>query len=367
VDWTIAGAVLGFIALVVAVAFGAYGVRAHMEERTAAQRGFAGIDGKLDRIAEYLDGLPQASQDIRQPFERGRALQRQHSYREAIVQYEACLQPGATASQRASLHILIGNCFWRMGELEEADGHYRQAETAATEAADFKALAQAVTNMGIIYLERGDLRKARKHHKRALRDCRKADLRATEAIVLANLGTAYLAAGRPEDALKHLERSVALHRESGDHEGEANALGNTGVAYFQKGDLHGALDYQGQALMIDMEIGNAEGVASDLGNLGNITLAAGDWDKALDLYWGALQVERRIGRRFGEAHSLSNIGLSYWRKGCASHALENLRLALAIYEDMGAETHAKRTRRIIRDVQLGAKDGAPSGDATRPG
>jgi tetratricopeptide (TPR) repeat protein len=58
-------------------------------------------------------------------------LQRQHKEREAIdcllEAYRRDLPPIA----KAQLHILAGNGFLNLSELEEAEGHYRQALTSA--------------------------------------------------------------------------------------------------------------------------------------------------------------------------------------------------------------------------------------------
>lgn len=135
-DLSTIGIIIGIIVGVVAI--GEVGIRVvkwlrHLPPSPATEETLREIDTKLGRIAEYLDGLHEAAPQIRDPFDEARKLEKEYKYREAINQYEACFQPETTASQRAALHILVGNCFLGLSELEEAEGHYtgrqRQQQT----------------------------------------------------------------------------------------------------------------------------------------------------------------------------------------------------------------------------------------------
>lgn len=264
----------------------------------------------LERIAEHLDGLPEAPPKIRDPFLEGRKLQREYKYQEAIQQYQACLQPETTPSQRAALHILIGNCFLGLSELEEAEGHYREAETAAREAGDKEGLAAALGNIGLIYHTRGELDKALDYH----------------------------------------QQSLKIHREIGQKEGEASALGNIGIVHGIKRELDKALDFFQQALKINRDIGRKEGEASDLGNIGLIYQHKGELDKALEYHQQSLKIEREIGRKEGQASDLGNIGSIYSYKGEPAKALEHLEQALKIFEEIGAKIEVEKAKQNIQKI-----------------
>jgi len=185
----------------------------------------------VGRIAEYLDGLPDLKDKRRRElFEKGREHQKRHEHQEAIKAYEALLGLEPALSERAALHILIGNCFYAQSQLDAALGHYKEAEAAAREGQDKWGLASALGNSGIIYQQRGE----------------------------------------PDKALGYHEQALAIHREIGDREGEANALGNMGIIYADKAEADKALEYYQQALPIYREIGNREGEGSVLGNIGSI-------------------------------------------------------------------------------------------------
>jgi tetratricopeptide (TPR) repeat protein len=85
--------------------------------------------GQVRLTIDYLDGLPQIPDEKRRgDFEKAYALYAEQKYREAIPAFEECFSPQATSRERAALHILIGNCFLNLSRLDEAEGHYREAE-----------------------------------------------------------------------------------------------------------------------------------------------------------------------------------------------------------------------------------------------
>ena len=147
----------------------------------------------LGRIAEYVDGLPKAAPEIRDPFLEAQELEEDYKYNEAIRLYETCFQRETTASQLLALHILIGNCFYRISELEEAEGHYRRAETAASEVEDKEGLATAYNNIGLIYDARGGYDKALDWYVKSLKITEEIGDRAGLAATYNNIAGIYSA------------------------------------------------------------------------------------------------------------------------------------------------------------------------------
>jgi tetratricopeptide (TPR) repeat protein len=275
------------------------------------ERKVSGIEDYLCRLVEYLDGLFQAPPSIRDPFLEAQNLETEYKFPEAIKYYAACLQPETTTSQRAALHILIGNCCFHLSELEEAEGHYREAEAAATQAKDDEGLAAALGNTGLVYQTEGEMDKA----------------------------------------LELYERVFKIEREMGRKWGEANALGNIGNIYLSQKKLDKALDCHQQALKIDKKIGYREGQAQDLVNIGNIYLSQKEHDKALDYYQRALKVDRDIGNREWEAKQLHNMGMLFDDKGEPDKALEHLQQALQIFEEIGAKIEIEQTKQNIEKIR----------------
>lgn len=269
------------------------------------------IDTKLGRIVEYFDGLPHAAPAVREPFEKGLEHYEKAEYREAIKHFEASFQDEATDSNRAALHLLIGNCFISLSELKEAEGHYRQAEALATQANDQQGLAAAQSGMGLVYRHRGELDLALEHHQKALE----------------------------------------IARDIGHRQGEATDLGNIGLVYHRKGELDLALEHHHKALDIHRDIGYRQGEATVLGNMGLVYRRKGELDRALEHHQKALEIDREIGYRHGEANDLGNMGLVYLGKGDPGKAGEYLAQALHIFEEIGAKPSVKSVKRAIQEME----------------
>src|SRR5450759_1837192 len=74
----------------------------------------------------------------------------------------------------------------------------------------------------------------------------------------------------------------------------------------------------------------------DLDSLGNAHVGMEHYDEGLDLLRDALALRRQAGDRMGEADTLSRIAGALHDKGEASAARESWRLALLIFDELGA-------------------------------
>ncbi len=214
--------------------------------------------------------------------------------REAISHLEACLGPGATHADRAVVHVLIGNAYMDINDSDEAEGHYREAETAAREAGDSAGLAAALGNMGSISLDQGDLDKALQCFQEALSIDRGISNRIGQAHQLGNIGLVYREQGQLDQALENHQRALEIQGDLGDRLGQANQLGDIGLVYREQGELDQALEHFRKALYIDSEIGFPLGQANALGNMGSVYLLKGQLDQALEHMEQALKIFERV-------------------------------------------------------------------------
>lgn len=121
-------------------------------------------------------------------LEEALELQRQHKEREAIECLLEAYRRDLPPLAKAQLHLLAGNGFFRLSELEEAEGHYRQALAYAKESNYEPSQAAALGNLGSINFERGRLDEAQKYYSEVLSIERKLGDKRGEAAVLGNLG-----------------------------------------------------------------------------------------------------------------------------------------------------------------------------------
>lgn len=263
-------------------------------------------------------------------------LKAQHKEREAIDALYEAFRRDLGPSAKAELHILIGNSFLNLSELEEAEGHYRQAVDACREASLREGEATALGNLGLVYRRRGDLERAREHHQQALAIHRDISSRRGESYQLGSLGNVLSDQGDVEHAREHHDQALTIHREIGDRLGEARDLGNLGNASAAMGDLDRAEEYLEMALAIHREIGNRLGEAKDLASLGLAYGKRGDINTAERLLQEALAIGREIGHRLYQANSLGNLGLLAAERNLRDQACRLLKEAAGIYDETGA-------------------------------
>ncbi|MBE0415434.1 MAG: tetratricopeptide repeat protein [Dehalococcoidia bacterium] len=151
----------------------------------------------------YLDGLPETpDKKRRDAFNKGYSLTQRNRYSKAIKAFSKCLDFEPTESERIALLILIGNCFFNLSELEEAEGHYKEAETAAKKANNNEGRAAALGNIGLIYQTKGELDKALDYHEQSLEIARDIGRKEGEANALGNIGGIHWAKREPDKALE---------------------------------------------------------------------------------------------------------------------------------------------------------------------
>ncbi len=167
-------------------------------------------------LREYLDGLPQLEDaESEALFTEGRRLFRQKQYAEALDAFRRLLAKELTTSQRAALHILIGNALFTAGSPAEALGHYQDALRFADAADDEQARSGALGNMGIVYMSQGELDKALEHHQRALAIDTEIGYRQGEASNLCNMGNVYEEMGKLDEALACLQEALGIFEQAG--------------------------------------------------------------------------------------------------------------------------------------------------------
>ena len=279
-------------------------------------------------------------------------LQNSHKEREAIERLLTAYDMEMPEEAKVQLHLLAGNGFLRLSELEEAESHYRQVLDASTEAGIRAGTGPALGNLGLIYQLRGELPKSKEHHQQSLAIALERGNQLGAANSLGNLGLIYRHQGDFTQAKAHHEQALEIHREIGYRPGEAISLGNLGLVYQREGQLTEAEEHHEEALAIHREIGYRLGEAEQLGNLGIIYEfeERKDLAKAEDYYRQALAIHGDIGNRSGEAASLGNLGLLAADREQKDEACRLLKEAVAIYEEIGAGGQGPETVRAALEA-----------------
>ncbi len=82
---------------------------------------------------EYIDGLGDHP-ELQHYLNSAEKLEDENKYNEAIEEYKKCLShPRATNDNKVAANILIGNCYYNISQLTEAENNYIQAFSQDTQ------------------------------------------------------------------------------------------------------------------------------------------------------------------------------------------------------------------------------------------
>lgn len=262
-------------------------------------------------------------------------LQNQHKEREAIERLLTAYDMEMSAKAKGQLHLLVGNGYLRLFELEEAEGHFKETLRAAEEAGDRWLTGAATGSLGLVYRERGNLDKAEEHARKGLAIFEEIGNPVSQGSALGELGLIHAARGDLDKAEDYLKKALELNEYSGNRRGEAIQLGNLGTVYYDGGELERAKKCLSRSLAIHSEIGNKLGQAAQLLNLGNIYEEQGDLDRGAEYYAKALELANNIGDRNGQAKATGNLGIILRKRGRFEDAEKNFRSALLLHQECG--------------------------------
>lgn len=239
----------------------------------------------------------------------------------------------------ADAHHNWGRSSWRMGDLETAEPHFRQALQLAHQANERQSEADALRGLGVLKAEKGDAQSALEYYQAALAIYHAINDRGGEATTLNNLGNLNDDIGRYENAQDYLEQALALYQQLGDRKGVGNALNNLGVSFRHQAKYSRAAGCYAQALETFRELGDRwrEGLA--LINLTNIAIDQGHFSKAKNLIPQAVSLFQEINDPNGLGTSLALFGKVYLQFGLFASAQGYFQKGLAIFEEAGYTYH----------------------------
>jgi tetratricopeptide (TPR) repeat protein len=217
---------------------------------------------------------------------------------------------------------------------------------------DHEAQAQIQHSIGTTCLRMGALEDAERHHRQALHLCEKLGDQAGQAHAHLGLCTKHDIQGRYRDALSHASIAVALSQSTGDQLVKAAALNNLGWSHTRLGDYQQALPYCRQAIAMLREAGEA----------GDQYLQAHAWDslgythhqlaqhaEAVSSYEQALALFRLVGDRFCEAAILDHLGDAHQADGKPELARHAWQQAVAVLEER-CHQHAREIRGKLQQL-----------------
>ncbi|MGW4790959.1 ATP-binding protein, partial [Nonomuraea sp. NPDC004297] len=236
--------------------------------------------------------------------------------------------------------------------------------------------ANALSNLRVVRHELGEYAMAADLAEQTLVLYRVLGNRQGEADALRGLSRARCSLGNYDVAADLAEQALALYRSLGARHGEAEALLVSGQVRVMTGEFQAAADLAQQALTLYQALDFGHGEANALRLLGQAQHLSGEYSAAADLlaeartlfhhfgdgqgeaevlnctgalladsagiqeafvaYRRALGLARKVQSPLDEAHALEGVAQCRIRSGQQRAALVDLRLAVAIYQRIGA-------------------------------
>ena len=263
-------------------------------------------------------------------------------------QAAASHQIALTAARQAADRRAEAGALEELGAAQWLAGSHRAAATSLTQAVrlygdigDRLGQAFAVCHLGLVQEVTGDYPAAAASHQQARALAHEAGDPLAEAGALTDLGAVQRLTGDYPAAASQ-RQALDLCRGLSDQPGQAWAFNELGILQRLSGDYPAAATSQQQALQLFRDLDERLGQAHALNELGMIQQLTGDYPAAAARHQQALERYRYFGYRLGEAETLNSLGELASRTAATSQARDQHTQALTIARDIGAPLEEAR-------------------------
>ena len=231
-------------------------------------------------------------------------LNRQGHWRDWAISQGTALAAARRAGDRlgqAHVHRDLGLAHLRLGRVDDAHAHYRDALELYTELGE--RTSQASTHLDLTELFGSQQRYAEliDHGLQALTLSRAADRPSQEASALSAVGWAYAELGNVAAAVAYCEQAVALSRRHAGRWTEAAAWHSMGKAHQHGGDHRQAVVSYRRSLALIRDVGDRFHEAETLDHIGDAHAANDDAGEAVGAWRAALEIYTELGHAQAEA------------------------------------------------------------------
>jgi len=194
---------------------------------------------------------------------------------------------------------------------------------------DTTLLAEAMSDLGQLYLSQGIFDKALEHFEQAysIRE-QKKDIPGM-AYSLNSIGAMYWRSGKYEEALDFFKKAIKLFESTGLTEETAQTTANMGEIYFQTNNPEMALEYFNRAMKLNHSNGQSGFRSRNLINIGKVYLQRAQPKRAISYFRQALNIQQKTGDREGIAQSHYHLGLALLESNEPVEALEHFNISIS--------------------------------------
>ena len=166
------------------------------------------------------------------------------------------------------------------------------------------------------------------------------------ANALSNIGVIYMNQDDYPKSLEYYTQSLKIYEQIDHQIGIAKSYGDIGLIYYKQGEYPKALNYHKKSLEIYKHIGEKHGIAIALTNIGVIYQNQGDYAKALNHCQTSYEISLSIQSLNRQKGSCSCLYDTYKAMGNDNKALKYLELLNFIEDSLHAEETSKKLQQI---------------------
>lgn len=316
--------------------------RLHLSAAAALEADYAGRIGTVaGQLARHYATAGRHEKALHYLIQAGDRAARQHAYTEATAHYNQALKiarrGAASYDQLVRVRARRGRLLELDSQYEEALANYEEMESLARRheerSAELTALMAQVT-LHATFTALFDPARAEVLAERAIGLARDLDDPEAEARLLWNLSILYRNTMRLSQAVDCGERSLALARELGLREQTAFALHDLSAAYFFLGPLDRSVAMFQEVSELWRELDNRPMLADSLAGRSQVQSFSGEYDQAVAAAEEAFEISASIDNLWGQVNSRGgHIGHIYWEQGRPDRAFAVLNEVESLSEE----------------------------------
>lgn len=245
----------------------------------------------------------------------------------------------------ASCLMDIGIVHDYLGNSDSTIYYYKQALAIFRKADDKDGISAICLNIAAAYRTTGNFSEALSYLFECIRISEAIGDKERVADCKSTMGNIYRQKSNYQYALKNLKEALAIYAEIDDKAGEGIAHNNIGIVYSQMKDHKLALEHYFKSLKIREELGSDLAIATCYSVIGCEYYEMSDLKNALEYHNNAMKINRGLDNRKGVAIDLTNIAAVNTSQKKHGEALEKLKQAEVIAEEI-------RFRDLLKEIYL---------------
>jgi adenylate cyclase len=313
------------------------------------------LDQYIDLLAYHFERSENQLKKREYLLKAAEAAQADYANAAAITYYQRVLHL-LPEDQRVIGLLKLGGVFELVGEWENAEEIYREAERLASSINEAQGHAQAQRALGWLLRKRGEYSAAEERLVQTRQAYQHLGDNAGVSNVLADIGEIYRLQGKYTEARAYYEESLNLAAGIADsrlrQKARAHALKGAGTVATWQGDYAMARELNQESLAIRREVGDTPGVATLLNNLGIIARFQRDLREARRMNEESLVLFREMGDRWAVGQLLNNQACVASDQGEYAEARRLLEESLIIRRQLGDKAGLALSLNTLADVVL---------------